>query len=291
MRDLITKTVRSPLLHFLVIGAAIYVAYAALSPEAATESPDTIRVSTGDIAWMEDSWQSRWNRPPTPEERQGLIDAHVRETALYREALAMGLDQNDVIIRRRLAQKLEFLFQDLADAVPVTGEELETHFAENRDRYQDPEVMTFMHVFVDPDRRGDQTLVDAEAMLAELAALEDPAEADDFGDPFMLQAYYPERSEAEVGKLFGREFARSAFELEPGAWHGPVLSGYGVHLVYVHGRDQSPPPEFEAVRDSVQQDLQDERRQKFNDDFVAGLLGRYEVIIEEEATAQTVSNR
>lgn len=290
MRELITKAVRSPLLHFLVIGAAIYAAYATLSPEAATESPDTIRVSAGDIAWMEDSWRSRWNRPPTSSELEGLIDAHVRETALYREALAMGLDRDDVIIRRRLAQKLEFLFQDLADAVPVTGADLEAYFAENRDHYQEPEVMTFMHVFLDPDRRGDKTLEDADAMLVELATLEDPAEADAFGDSFMLQSYYPERSEAEVGKLFGREFARSAFELEPGKWHGPVLSGYGVHLVYVHGRVQAPPPEFEVVRDAVQQDLQDERREAFNEDFVAGLLERYDVIIEDAASAQTVSN-
>jgi hypothetical protein len=291
MHGRIMTFTRSPLLHFLLIGALIYVVYGVADRETTSDSPDTITVTAGDIGWLQDSWTKRWNRPPTPAEREGLINQYVRETVLYREALAMGLDQNDVVIRRRLSQKLEFLFQDLADATPPSDQELQEFFAANQDRYQDPEVLTFTHIFVDPDRRGDQTLTDADALLAELTALDDPTQdADDRGDPFMLQSYYPQRSQGEVSKLFGQEFARSIFELDPGRWHGPVLSGYGVHLVYVHDRLQAPPPSFETVRDRVGQDLQAETRQEFNDEYFANLLARYEVIIEDEP-GQMASNK
>ena len=286
------NTLRSPLLHFLLIGAVVYLLYGLTDSDTTLISPDTITVTAGDVAWMEDSWQKRWNRSPTPEERKGLIDQHVRETVLYREALAMGLEQDDVIIRRRLAQKLEFLFQDLADVVPPDDQELRTYFEANRDRYQDPDLLTFTHVFLDPDQRGDRTLADAEAMLAELGAQDDPTrDAADLGDLFMLQSYYPQRPESEVSKLFGREFARSVFELEPGQWHGPVLSGYGVHLVYVHDRLQSPPPDFDAVVERVAEDWQTDRRQAFNEKFVENLMSRYEVTIEDDASKDVVAER
>jgi peptidyl-prolyl cis-trans isomerase C len=285
--SMIGKIARSPLLHFFIIGAAIYASYAAFSPEAEVESPDTVIVTAGTIGWLEENWANRWNRPPSAEERRGLIDQYVRESVLYREALAMGLDKDDTIIRRRLTQKLEFLFQDLADMNVPTDEELREYFAANAERYRDPDLLTFTQVFVDPDRRGDRTLDDAEAILTKLAELEDPAEgAGDFADPFMLQVYYPERSQMEIGKLFGLEFAGSIFDLSQGEWHGPILSGYGVHLVYVHSRYQSPPASFELARDQVASDLQTERREQVNEQYYQGLLTRYEVIIEDEREQQ-----
>ncbi|MBW2494444.1 MAG: peptidyl-prolyl cis-trans isomerase, partial [Deltaproteobacteria bacterium] len=155
-------------------------------------------------------------------------------------------------------------------------------------KYELPALLTMTHVFVDPDKREDQTLADAEAIGAELRALEPPtAGAEDLGDPFMLQSYYPERSEAELAKLFGAEFARSVFELEPDRWHGPVLSGYGVHWVFVEQPIAAETPEFAAVRDRVEQDWRDERREKFNDEFYAQLRARYEVVVEGELTSAT----
>ena len=109
MRNYISRTARSPLLHFLIIGTGIYLAYAAFGHKQEAPGPDKITVTSSEIDWLVESWQKRWNRPPTDAERQGLLDQYVRETILYREALAMGLDKYDVIIRRRMSQKLEFL--------------------------------------------------------------------------------------------------------------------------------------------------------------------------------------
>jgi hypothetical protein len=276
------KLLREPLVHFLAIGAALFVIFAYWGRPAAEEQERAITITAGEIDWLTDSWEKRWNRPPTPEEREGLIQQYLREMILYREAVAMGLDRDDTVIRRRLAQKLEFLSQDLISPAPPAEDELQAYFEEHIDRYQAPDLVTMTHVFIDPDRRGDQTLVDAAVIKEKLQALkEPPQDAQAFGDSFMLQSYYPERSEAELLKLFGSGFARSVFELAPQQWHGPVLSGYGTHLVYVHDRRETDPPTFTEVEDQVRQDWENDKREQLNEQFVASMVARYDVTIED----------
>jgi len=276
------KLLREPLVHFLAIGAAIFVLYGFMGQQEAEERERAITITAGEIGWLTDTWKKRWNRPPTAEEREGLIKQYLQEMILYREAVAMGLDKDDTIIRRRLAQKLQFLTQDLIGPKPPTEEELQSYFEAHMDRYQPPDLITLTHVFFDPDKRGDQTLKDAETVKAELIALKQPPQdARSFGDPFMLQSYYPERSEAELAKLFGSGFVQPVFELAPQQWHGPVLSGYGTHLVYVHDRRESEPPKFSEVEAQVRQDWESEKRAQLNEQYIASLMGRYDVTIED----------
>jgi len=282
------KLLREPLIHFLAIGATLFVLYAYWGQPNAEDQGKTITITAGEIEWLTDSWEKRWTRPPTPEERQGLIDQYLREVILYREAVAMGLDRDDSVIRRRLAQKLEFLSQDLITPQPPTEDELQAYFAGHMDRYQTPELITMTHVFIDPDLRGDETLKDAEIIKAQLMQLnEPPQDAQSFGDTFMLQSYYPERSETELLKLFGSVFARSVFELEPQQWHGPVLSGYGTHLVYVHDHREAVPSAFAEVEEQVRQEWESDKRMELNAQFVDSMIARYEVIIEEASKEQT----
>ena len=152
------KLLREPLLHFVLIGAAIYLLYGAFAEPLPEADDKTIVVTAGEIEWMQTSWQKRWNRPPTDKELVGLIQQYIRETVLYREALTMGLNQHDQVIRRRLAQKLEFLAKDLVALTPPTDEELQAYFDEHRERYQAPVLYTFTQVYIDPDKRGDATL-------------------------------------------------------------------------------------------------------------------------------------
>jgi peptidyl-prolyl cis-trans isomerase C len=282
---------REPLVHFLALGAAVYALYW-LTPGAGEEaSANRIVISAGEIEWLETAWHKRWNRRPTLEERAGLIREHVRETVLYREALAMGLDRNDTIIRRRLAQKLEFLAQDLVAVSPPTEEQLQAYLQSHERRYEQQALVSFDHVFVDPDRRGADTSAHAEALLGQLrAAAAEMATAgprsgtegsEARGDPFLLQRYYPERDEAELSKLFGRSFAAEVLSLEPGAWQGPVRSGYGLHLVYVHQREDAVALPFETVRERVRADWSDEQRKKLDEEYYARLAERYEIIVEE----------
>ena len=276
------KFFREPLLHFLVIGATLFGLYSFWGQQDAGEQERAITITTGEINWLTDNWKKRWNRPPTEQERAGIIDQYLREMILYREAVAMGLDKDDMVIRRRMAQKLEFLTQDLISPQPPTEDELRTYFETHMDRYKTPDLITMTHVFFDPDKRGDHTLQDAETTKTELIALnQPPQDARSFGDPFMLQSYYPERSEAELAKLFGRGFAEPVFKLAPQKWHGPVLSGYGTHLVYVHDRQESEPPTFAESEAQVRQEWESDKRKQLNEQFVASMIARYDVTIEE----------
>ena len=279
---------REPLVHFVFIGAAIYLLYGAFAEPVMDETDKTIVVSAGEIEWMQSSWQKRWNRPPTDKEMDGLVQQYIRETVLYREALTMGLNQHDQVIRRRLAQKLEFLAKDLVALTPPTDEELQAYFVEHQDRYQEPARYTFTQVFVDPDKRGDATLADAEKIKATLIAQGDAIDAAGaLGDDFMLQNYYPEKDPIEIQKNFGSGFTESLVDLSPGQWHGPVLSGYGVHLVYVSNVSEPPAPVFAEVRERVTQDWRTDRGEELNEKFYANLRDQYTIVIEtpEEGNA------
>ena len=280
----LSQLLRDPLLHFLIAGAAIYIAYGLFSPLAESQISDdkTVVVTTGEIDWLTNTWTSKWNRPPTEQELEGLVEQHIRETVLYREAVAMGLDRDDVVIRRRLGQKLEFLTQDMLQPEPPSDSELQAYFTSNIDRYRAADTITISHVFFDPDKRGNATLEDAEAVKMRLASLGDaPVDTRSFGDAFLLQNYYPQVTEFELAKLFGIGFAEPVFELDPGIWHGPVLSGYGTHLVFLHQKTEQPLPIFEDVAEAVQGDWYDEKRRELNDQFIDALLARYTIVVEE----------
>ena len=283
------RILREPLLHFLLIGVVIYALYGAFAESQPAEDDKTIIVSAGEIEWMQSSWQARWNRPPTPEEFDGLIQQYIREMVLYREALTMGLNQHDLVIRRRLAQKLEFLAKDLVSLTPPTEDELRAYFEEYADRYQDPSLYTFTQVFIDPDKRGDATLADAEAIKATLIGRGDGIEdVGSLGDDFMLQNYYPDKDPVEIQKLFGSGFTESLVALEPGQWHGPVLSGYGTHLVYVSHIREPSLATFEAVRDRVVVDWTTDRSEELNEQFYANLRESYTIVIEEPPNGEEI---
>ena len=285
------KFLREPLLHFMFIGAAIYLLYAVFAEPAAEDTDKTIVVSAGEIEWMNTVWQKRWSRAPTSDELDGLIKQYIKETVLYREALTMGLNKHDQVIRRRLAQKLEFLAKDLVALTPPTEEELQAYFIEHQQYYSEPTHYTFTQVFIDPDKRGDATLDDAEKIKATLIARgENIDDASELGDDLMLQNYYPENNQAEIQKRFGSGFAESLVELTPGQWHGPVLSGYGVHLVYLHSIVEPPAIVFEDVRQRVTLDWETEKGIELNEQFYKSLREQYTIVIEEPAVENNVAN-
>jgi hypothetical protein len=258
------KILREPLVHFMFIGAFIYLLYGVFAEPVAEETDKTIIVSAGEVEWMKTAWQKRWNRPPTQAEFDGLVQQYIKETVLY-------LNKHDQIIRRRLAQKLEFLAKDLVNLIPPTDEELQTYFDEHQARYQEPALYTFTQVFIDPDKRGDTTLDDAEAIKATLIAQGEKAieDAGTLGDDFMLQNYYPEKDQLAIQKQFGGGFTES------------LTKGYGVHLVYVSSISKPPAPVFADVRERVVQDWTTDKSEELNKQFYASLRDQYTVVIEE----------
>jgi parvulin-like peptidyl-prolyl isomerase len=266
----------------MFIGAVIFALYALFAEPVVEETDKTIVVTAGEIEWMQASWQKRWNRPPTTAEFDGLIQQYIKETVLYREALTMGLNKHDQVIRRRLAQKLEFLAKDLVALTPPSEAELQTYFDEHQARYQEPTLYTFTQVFFDPDKRGDATLDDAgkakATLIAQGDAIEDPGA---LGDGLMLQNYYPQKDRSEIQKNLGSGFTDTLITLAPGQWHGPVLSGFGVHLVYVNSIIEPPTPVFAQVRERVITDWSLDRGEELNNTFYANLREQYNIVIEE----------
>jgi hypothetical protein len=277
------RFLREPLLHFVVLGAALFLVHAVASDVFSTDASRRIAITEPEIELLAGGFGRQWQRPPTEDELRALVDGRVREEVLYREALAVGLDQNDVIVRRRMVQKMELLSQDLATLADPRDQELRAFFQERQEEYRVPPRISFSHVYFNTDRRGPAAEEDARRALAELrAATPPPRRAPERGDRFMLQHDYALRSPLEVQQLFGARFAERLFELELG-WYGPVVSGYGIHLVYVGERVEGRIPEYEEVRDRLVNDYNRMRRDRANELLYEGLVRGYEVEIDEEA--------
>ena len=282
MSNRVTRLFTEPLIQFLIIGACIYGAYALFGAPEADFRDTRVHVNSARINAFISEWESRWNRPPTREEIDGLIQSYIKEDVLYRQAVAMGLNEDDPITRRRMAQKLEFLTSDLAMMVQPAEGELEQYFSNNSEVYRAPDRMTFSQIFFDPDSRGNTTLEDAAEALIKLQAAGVPTEESmQVGDGFMLQSDFVSVTPTEAARQMGSGFVEAVAQLEPGAWHGPVLSGYGVHLVYVYSYEKAPPAVFDEVQAAVLENWQLGQREKFNANFLENLKARYEIVIDE----------
>ena len=282
MSNRLTRLFKEPLIQFLIIGAAIYGAYGVFGAPEEDYRDTTILVDSNRIDSMIGEWERRWNRAPSRQEIDGLIQQYIKEAVLYRQAVSMGLNEDDPITRRRMAQKLEFLTSDLSAMQEPAEGELEQFFNDNPDPYREPDTISFSHIFFDPDAREKATLVDAEATLAQLREKGEPGqEISQLGDRFMLQNYFASATEMDIRRQLGSGFSEVVMELEPGQWHGPVLSGYGVHLVYVYDFFEAPAPVFEDVQAQVLEDWHTQQREQFNAEFLENLKDRYEIVIDE----------
>ena len=282
MSNTLTRLIKEPLIQFLLIGTCIYGAYAVFAPPEAVDQDTLVRVDANRINSFVAQWTARWNRPPTRNELDGIINNYVREEILYRQAVIMGLNQDDPINRRRMAQRLEFLTSDIARLVEPEEGELEVYFEDNIELFSDPDHFSFIQIFFDPDKRDETTLDDAATALAELQAIgvPDPA-AIEAGDQLMLENYFDSVTELEIRKRLGSGFTDEFLTLEPGIWHGPVLSGFGVHLVYILERVPAPRPILADMRAAVLDEWHRDRLKDFNEQFYEALKARYEIIIED----------
>ena len=262
---------RDPLFAFLLVGVAIFAADAWFG-----DGPDdrTIIVPQSQVDRLATLWETQMGRPPTASELEAMIDDHVREEAMVREAKRLGLDQGDAIIRRRLAQKLSFLTEDAATLDPPGADELAAYFEENKDRYATPAVITFSHIFFSPERRDDAA-GDAKRTLADF----DPDAWRRTGDPFMLGRTYAHARHGRIERDFGADFLAALEELAVSSdWQGPVESAYGFHLLRIDARSPALGANYESVATRVARDFDAARRAAANAAYFDDLLGQYTVV-------------
>ncbi|HWJ20469.1 MAG TPA: peptidylprolyl isomerase, partial [Geobacterales bacterium] len=240
---------REPLIHFLLLGAILFGAYAYVErKQGGAEQSNEIKLTIGDISQLVLVFRSQWRRDPTPQELRQLVEDKVREEVLYREALALGLDRDDTIVKRRMAQKMQFLAEDVAAAREPTVEELGPWYEANHDQFAFPPRVSFRHLYFSADRRGASARDDAATALTKLAGQPENSNfAATLADASMFQEYYRDRTPEFLGKEFGPNFALTVVKLPPGSWQGPVESGFGWHLVFVDKLIPGRVPPFEEV--------------------------------------------
>jgi peptidyl-prolyl cis-trans isomerase C len=245
---------------------------------------DTTRVvvTAGEVAQFRASWMRTWQREPTGAELRGQIERYVRDEVLYREAIRLGYDKDDQLIRQTLKLKMEFLGEAQAPPTEPSLEEMQAYLAMRKDRYRIPPTVSFDHIFFSVDRRGASTETDALLTLETIREENlDPEILANFGDRFMLKNHYVEQDERQVGSAFGESFAQTVVCLEPGIWHGPIESAYGLHLVKVYDRQEGYLPEIERVRAKIISDMDYENREAAKDLFYTEILRNYRVEYED----------
>jgi parvulin-like peptidyl-prolyl isomerase len=277
---------REPLVHFLLLGAGLFMLDAWLRPAAtASAASKEIVVSEARITNLAQNFRRTWQRPPTRQELDGIIEAFVREEVMVREALALGLDRDDAIIRRRLQQKMEFVSEEAAASVQPSDAELERYLSAHADAFRTEPRVTFVQVYLDPRRRGAALEADAKRLLEVLNGERpiDPAQAGD--RLLLLDARYENAPQSEVARLFGSDFAAALVEQPPGRWAGPVTSGYGAHLVRVEALTPGQLPSLDDVRPLVEREWANARRQELARAFYEKLRARYTVKVQRPEPA------
>lgn len=278
VRAFIVRAGREPLVHFLLIGAMLFVGVIA----ARSLQRPVVRIDAQELGQLAGYWSTQMQRDPTNEELQGIIHERVDEEVLAREALRLGLDKDDMIVRRRLAQKMTFASEDTANLPEPDEAALKAFFEKTKADYQAPPHITFRHQFFNADRGRAEALVRAKVALGAVRnRLSDPV-----GEPFLLPLTYGDASLVEINKDYGPDFAAALVSVPLNQWSGPIASAYGYHLIKVDSRVSAKAPTLNDVRSDVLAAYQDQARKDRNATFLAELRKKYR--IEISGIPQTV---
>ena len=289
--SILKRWLREPLLHFVLIGLLLFGFYAYRNRgRSVVKSPTQIVLSLDELATMEMYFESQWHRRPTPQEFQAMVEDKVKEEVLYREGLVMGLDKDDTIVKRRMAQKVQFLAEDVATAHEPATAELKAWFEKNTDKFALPSRYSFRHIYFSPDKRGKNAHEDAAQALARIAGQpEDSPLITPVADRFMFQDYYGDRTPSAVAKEFGPQFAVALEKLKTGSWQGPIESGFGWHLVFVDTVIPGRVPAFDEVESEVKTAWLGEQKAQAREKAYKSLRSKYTVLLPAPPDKQTAS--
>ena len=268
---------REPLLQFLVLGAALFGLFHLVERDKA-DTPTKIVISSARIANLADGFARTWQRPPGQEELQGLVDDYIRDEVFYREGRAAGLDRDDVIIRRRVRQKMEFFAED--SALEPTEQQLADYLASNPERFKTEDRVTFRQIFLSATGRAGTIDNDSKRVANVLAGSDATMETTALGDPFLLGEDFHAVSQSDAAGIFGDGFSKRIATFEKGRWQGPIPSSFGQHFVYISERTPGSVPPLDTVREAVSREWSNARRLEAEQKLYASLRERYEIVIE-----------
>lgn len=267
--DSIRQWFKEPLLHFIVAGGLLFAAYGWFN-RGSDNQPQVVHITKEEVNWLRGTWTRQWQRPPDEQELQNLVADYLKQELLAREARDFGLEENDIIIRRRLAQKMEFLVKDTAHLAEPSEEDLQRYYDANHTRYQEPAYVSFSQVFFREESSALQG-------MQELAV----NDANIQGDRILLERDHTRIDKQALANLFGIEFADALVTLETGQWQGPVASAYGYHLVFITDHQPAYIRPFAEVQARVRNDWYQARREEMNKQYFAGLMKKYDIVVDE----------
>jgi hypothetical protein len=269
----ISTLLRDPLVHFIVIGLALFPLHAILSTG---EGDKTIVITQAMADDARAQHQKLWGRQPTPVELKNMLEVLANDEMVYREGVALGLDRDDAVIKRRVRVKYELIAEEAESAAPDDGD-LEAYLKAHPDRFRAPPALTFTQVLL-PETDGPEKLKAAFEKMK--SALDAGAAPESVGQRTLLPARAERLSLDAVARDFGEKFAVALADMPVGTWLGPVVSGYGLHIVRLEAKTPSTLPPLASIRQAVQRDWEDDRRRKARAARVAELRNRYDVIFE-----------
>ena len=279
IRQKLLRFMRDPLFHFLVLGAGLFTVYSVVN---GSQNAPAGRIIVDEIQAqrLADQFQRTWMRPPSRSELQGLAEDFVKEEILYREALALGLDQDDLVIRRRLRQKMEFINADLTEPQAPMDADLQAYFDANKERFRLPDRLSFHQVYLNPNKHTGDVKQKADELLARLTTEASSAvDPNMIGDATLMPARLDAVTQREVANSFGREFAKNIENVPTGRWSGPYPSSYGLHLVQITNREAGDLPAIAEIRPILEREWYAERRKEANERFYQAIRKRYDVEI------------
>jgi hypothetical protein len=275
---LIARLLREPLPQFLALGAMLFALYG-LAGKRSADAPDKIVVSASRIANLGDGFARTWRRPPSEQELQGLIEDYIRDEVFYRGGRAAGLDRDDVVIRRRVRQKMEFLAEDMSVLEP-SDEQLAAYLASNPERFRAEDQITFHQVFLSATRRANTIESDSKQVESVLTRADGAVDATALGDPFLLGDEFRGVSPSKLTSIFGEDFFKQIAAMETGRWQGPISSAFGQHFVFISERISGRLPSLDDVRPAVRREWTNTRRLEAEQKLYASLRERYEIVVE-----------
>jgi PPIC-type PPIASE domain len=283
---------REPLFQFVLLGGALFGLFHLVDNRKAG-APEKIVISSARIANLADGFARTWQRPPGTEELHGLVEDYIRDEVFYREGRAAGLDRDDVIIRRRVRQKMEFFAEDASVPEPDDAQ-LAAYLEANPERFRTEDRLTFHQVFLSATRRAATIDRDSQQVAEVLAHADAAVDANALGDPFALGEDFQIISQNDVASAFGDGFAKRISVMEPGRWQGPISSSFGQHFVFISERIPGRMPPLDAVRQAVRREWSNARRLEAEQKLYASLRERYEIVVEAPPpakSAQTETSR
>ena len=273
MKKRLVRLLKEPLLHFVLAGALLFVLYDLVAPDA--RDYNRILVSEGQVDALKARFSRTWQRPPSGQELQSLIEQHVLDEIYYREALALGIDDNDAMIRRRLRQKMEFLVEDTLSLMTPTAAELQQYHAAYPDEFTSEARYSFEQLYVNTDRSEQDLAQRVAALDAGLSAGRVMN-----SDTTLLEREYHRASATQIDRSFGEGFSRQLDALEPSAWSEPLKSGLGLHFVYLREREPGKLQPLDKVRAEVERRWAYRKRRQLTEELQQRLLAKYEIVVE-----------